>query len=399
MEVERDRSLETTLAYQRRRANEAEEEANTRILQARKKVIDENQKATKEIEKVREDFSKNIDYERSRMDTALQIQHDKSYENLLEQKRKLDSELGRMKRVSDKNIFDTKIQYETEKTKLERDGKKEVSEIIEKNKNQKEFEIKTGEAQINEVKTKQFLENDFLINSHKEKTTQLNESQEKKLSDLKQNYIKTMENTNEHYESNFKKIHEDQSQVLGKIGKTAKTQLEEVRLSTSSKLNQYKSRQDDPFYKLIDLGIKLTEDKDQFTLIAKIPEHEQNKIQVNVRGNELFLNGTRSNKEKIELAPGHSRATSSQQTFHETIPLTYPVNAKALTRRFEGDLLIVDIPKMTASFDPNQMDTRGKVTKEDEVYAVRPAFPENLPGQKELVAKLQEMKSNPKTSE
>ena len=135
--------------------------------------------------------------------------------------------------------------------------------------------------------------------------------------------------------------------------------------------------------------MKLVEKQDHFLLTALVPEHEQKKIQVIIRGNELVLSGQRKNQEKIELSQGHSRSTSSYQSFHESLPLTYPVDELRLSKRFEGDLLIVEIPKRN-SFDPNKTQAvKGRQSSEETVMAVRPDFPSNLPGEKELAVMIE----------
>ncbi len=95
-----------------------------------------------------------------------------------------------------------------------------------------------------------------------------------------------------------------------------------------------------------------------------------------VRGNQVVLTGTRRNEEKLEIGPGRSQTTNAFQTFLETFPMNWPVEAKLLSKSFEGDQLTVIIPKKAIDFEyrsPVKKSTAARARVE------RPKFPDNLP--------------------
>ena len=84
-------------------------------------------------------------------------------------------------------------------------------------------------------------------------------------------------------------------------------------------------------------------------LTATIPEHEQKHVPVSVKGNQLVLSGYRRNEEKLELEPGRSQGTNAFQSFLETFPITWPVDANKMTREFEGISSPCGSPRRTTS--------------------------------------------------
>src|SRR5262249_35828266 len=81
------------------------------------------------------------------------------------------------------------------------------------------------------------------------------------------------------------------------------------------------------------------------------------------------------NEEKLELDHGASASTSAYQSFSQSFPLSYPVQAKQLRKDFDGDELIVTVPKM-----PEYANRPVKtLPKPERAKLDRPRFPENLP--------------------
>src|SRR5690606_8538039 len=135
----------------------------------------------------------------------------------------------------------------------------------------------------------------------------------------------------------------------------------------------YSSQKNDPFYRMVNLDAEVRENDQQFVLTARIPPHERDRININIRGNEVVISGKRRSDEILEVGPGHKQRTSSFQTFSETFPLNWPVNSKFMTREWDGDTLIVRIPKRATYDAPRPQKTVQRSTID------RPKFPTNIP--------------------
>jgi len=193
---------------------------------------------------------------------------------------------------------------------------------------------------------------------------------------LKENLEKLSQETEASFQDKYQSQLERQDRQLGDMENRASQKLREIRADTSAKLSAYSSRQKDPFYKLLTHDAEFEEGEDEFTLTAKVPEHEQKNISVSIKGNQLVVSGYRRNEEKLEVAPGHTQGTASYQSFSETFPLTYPVDAKKLAKRFDGDKLIVTVPKSSEFKAKPVFQAKNKP---EPARIEKPKFPANLP--------------------
>jgi HSP20 family molecular chaperone IbpA len=149
----------------------------------------------------------------------------------------------------------------------------------------------------------------------------------------------------QHFQDKFKHTVQEQANVIDGMENRASQQIRSIRKDTSEKLAAYSSRQSDPFYRMKEVGARLHDEGDAFVLTATIPDYEQKHVNVTIRGNQIVISGYRNNEEKLEESPGHVLGTNSFQSFEESFPLNWPVNAKELTREFHGDRLIARVPK------------------------------------------------------
>src|SRR5690606_40554056 len=93
----------------------------------------------------------------------------------------------------------------------------------------------------------------------------------------------------------------------------------------------YSSQKNDPFYRMVNLDAEVRENDQQFVLTARIPPHERDRININIRGNEVVISGKRRSDEILEVGPGHKQRTSSCPTSAATVPRNWPANANFMT--------------------------------------------------------------------
>src|SRR5262249_53611937 len=150
--------------------------------------------------------------------------------------------------------------------------------------------------------------------------------------------------------------------------------LKELRQNNSQKLAAYDSRATDPFYRMMDTRARLVERADHYQLMAEIPEHERDSVNVSVRGEQVVITGNRRTSDTLEVAPGQTRKSAAFQTYSETFPIFWPVDPRLMTKEYDGDTLVVTIPKKAV---PGRETAR--VKQPERAKAVRPDFPINLP--------------------
>jgi HSP20 family molecular chaperone IbpA len=125
----------------------------------------------------------------------------------------------------------------------------------------------------------------------------------------------------------------------------------------------------------MEIGANLHDAGDRYVLTATVPEHEQAHVSVALKGDQIIVQGYRRNEEKLELRDGQTRSSNAYQSYSESFPLPWPVEGKLLTRHFEGDRLVVTVPKKNefafskAKYSPDAERARVEM----------PHFPDNLP--------------------
>lgn len=373
-------------------AAKAEREAADRITAARKRVTDAELEAQKQLEQQRDSFEKRADVERIRSSNAIEQQRHQGYEQIRETRRQQEAEEYRLRRTAEKQIEDRKNQYDQSLAETESRGSRSLRELETKQHAQAEFQRKEGDAQIEQMKQEQFALKEALHSNQQNTHEQLRQHAQTERVKLEEKTRTAIQGSQDHYEELYQKTLKDQHSAMADLGWKANREIEAIRENSAHRLDAYASRQRDPFYKLVSIGGKIQEYENQFVFKAQIPEHEQARVSVAIRGNQLVVSGQRRNEESLQLEPGRTQRTSSFQSYSESFPLDWPVNPANMTREFDGDTLIVRIPKKTTYEPPTQKRTA------DRTEASRPNFPKNLPNEKALAALSEQREQDPVAS-
>lgn len=353
---------------------DAEKRAQDRIQQAednvRRAEIEENDR----IEDIRDRYTKSVENENDRKSAQLEQVRQEGYEAILNERRKQQSEVARIRAEGEKQKEQLKNYYEDEQIRTVHAGEKKLRE--ERGRQQVEGEIEDRNARFatDMFRTESLARQEQLKARQDERLGSMQKQYEQDFQSRSQNYATANEQSRAEFQKQFEQTTQTSQEVLGRVQSEAARELESMRSEFAAKLDAYSNRARDPFYRIVELGGSLSETRDAFVFRASVPTHEQDGISVSVRGNQLVVTGKRKSDEKIELAPGHQVSTSSYQTYMETHPLTYPVEARGLSKSFEGDELTVVIPKKTSD-----LEYRPHQRKPKEVTAERPNFPNNLP--------------------
>jgi HSP20 family molecular chaperone IbpA len=358
--------------------SKAEREAAEKITAARKRSQIAENEIKAEMDRQAEINQKRLAVEMVRSEDQLENTRLKGYEQVRDVKRAHEAESESYRRNAEKNLAQIQGRFKNKQAETESLGERALREIETKNQAQIEFQRKQGSHQIQALKEEQSQVKAQLHADRVNTYEQLNHHNQVERKALENKTRESIQQSKDHYGSTYQSTLNQHHQSMAEISHQTNQEIQNIRRDTAHRLDAYSSRQNDPFYKLVQLEGELEETDHAFILTAKVPEHEQGRIQVNVRGNELVVSGQRRNEESLELAPGRKQKTSSYQTFNETFPLDWPVQPKLMSREFRGDQLIVTVPKQRHAVEPKKQ----KIV--ERTLAERPHFPANLPNEKAL---------------
>jgi HSP20 family molecular chaperone IbpA len=355
-------------------ANSAESEANRRIAAANQRVVQTEREANQTIDHLRQQHEQEYVALSSREEAALDSQRIKGYESLRDLKRA--QQLDLRKNIHDSDTESKKLQeyYRNVIYNTGRRGDENLRELQAQEARKFEYENKLDQMQEDSQKNIHAERTNQLKNKEEVEFKRLGETLKEDLEKKKLEAEEAREKAGSKLQSQFEKTTAFENEVIGKIENQATHQIKEIRQDTAEKLAAYSSRQRDPFYKLVTTHAKLTEHNNSYVLTAQIPQHEQAHIAAAVKGENLVLTGYRRNEESLEISPGHTQGTASYQSYHESFPLEWPVDAKKMTREFDGDTVIIRVPKKGEyAFKTPKQAPPAKARVEP------PKFPINLP--------------------
>ncbi len=352
-----------------------QEEALDRIQLSTRQSEEMERDLQRQSEMKRETYYRQSADEEARSQGTLETQKNKGNEELRELQNKQQAELNRLKREGDHDIARAQNYYKDQFLSTQRKGDQELEELKKNLANSSQFEQKRhfGEFELTHT------ENERNLNQNQkdmeEKYLTLHENSQKQYQDMKTNALTASEQADQKFQEKYQETLQNQNIALINLENQATQTLAQLRQDHSEKLEAYANRQSDPFYKLIHLNIGLEENEDTYVLRANIPEHEREHLSIAIRGNQVVISGRRRNEEKLELSPNHEISTASYQSFSESLPLGTPVDGKALTRSFEGEQLVVRIPKIGKNH-PYEPYRKPEIEK---AKYQKPNFPDHLP--------------------
>ena len=346
----------------------------TRRLTAAEQSVAQAEKDSRFIvDNIRENADREVAAESFRKGAEVENLKNKGYEQIRELRRAQDAELNRSKRDGEMKALKLEEYYRDANINSERRGREQLSELQHQNLRRSEFERRSAAAEEEKTQKDREFELTRLREHTDEQIKQLDERYQKQVGDYAKDVDLAKGRAEGHFDEQFKGTLEKTTAILADINQRARDQIKSVRENTEQKLNAYSSRERDPFYRLTTLRSRLFEDRDKYTLVAKIPKYEQEHIQASLTGNNLVLNGYRRNDEELNEKDGHSQQSSSFQSFHETYPLETPADGKRLKQYFQGDNLIVEVPKLKFAY--KRLDP---VLNKEDAHIELPHFPRSI---------------------
>jgi HSP20 family molecular chaperone IbpA len=369
-------------------AAKAEREAAERVTAAQKHVREANREEEKQLENLRDAYAHRTEAERARGDDYIEAVRNRNYQSVSELQRKAENDEHRVHTESDRNLKSLDRHYAEATRQATRRGESQLKETTERNFKEQEHERRADAERLAMLKSDFSQEKRQIEADRRNTTASLTNQSQAHRKELEERTRSAVAESDAHYQDAFQGALKQNRDAMDDLNWRASREIEVLKRGTALKLDAYEDQKHDPFYRMIDIDGKVTENDDQFVFTARIPPHERDRININIRGNELIVSGKRKSEESLEVAPGQIARTNSYQSFSQNFPLGFPVNPKNMTREYDGDLLVVRIPKRSTyePVKPKKTATRA--------IAERPRFPKNLPNEAEL-AKLNDPERGP----
>ncbi len=351
-----------------------EEEANRRIRLAAERVRAAEQESEQALNHIHDAYERQSISQSVKQDEALQNQNNQGYEQIRDIQRQQQKDQQKVKMASESDLQRLKDYYRDARITEERQGRLNLRELQGQNQEEIQTEIDQGREQLEELKDRNRTQSDQIRGYGEKQNSKLMEDQAKQYEKVKAENEMSQARVQKRFEDRFQNLQKTFDHDLDQVYRRGNRELETIRRDTAEKLTAYRERQDDPFYKLVRLNAKLDETSDSFVLTLKIPDYEQAHLSFSVQGDALSVKGYRRNEEKLDIDPGHTQGTASFQSFYETFPLSWPVDARNMSREVLGDQVIVRVPKKNEfAFKKPEVELPEKLR------ASPPRFPAYLP--------------------
>lgn len=356
-----------------KRVEKAEREADRRIAQNSVRVAESEQESRQRLDQLKDEYSDQYSTETARQEEAYENLRNKGYESLSDLKRTQITEQKNQIKQGEERLKGLNEDFNVQLTSKNLEHQQQLNNIrSDQERLENYYKNDSGlQAKTSEERTRRDLEQARLMAENK--LQQYDENARQQYNKIRETYAEANAKADGFFQDRLQSSLARQNGVISSVNEKATQAINTIRQDTARKLAAYDTRQRDPFYQLVDLDAKMDENDTHYTLTTRIPTHEQDNISVGISANRLILSGKRRNEEKLETTPGQFKQTSSFQSFSQSFPLEFPVNALGLTKEFDGDILRIRIPK--AGSKPQETHPQ----KPPRLAAERPQFPDNLP--------------------
>jgi HSP20 family molecular chaperone IbpA len=366
-----------------KKLDEANRRVRDRVEWANQQVKQAEAESEERINHVRHDYDVQVMREEERNEQSLEAQRQKGYNAIRELQRAQNAELHRLKREGEKQLEELRKYYLDTIYATETKGREDLQTKQTQHAVTSDFMEREHKNQLEESRNMHELQAKSLQQEHTDRLSSMMEKNRKEVEDLRVRTETAEENASEKFQKKYTAAVRYQNEAMGNIFRNTREKLSEIRQDSADRLAGYARRQDDPFYQLRDLEGRFHETPEAYIVELDLPSHEQQNVSVAVRGKQLVISGFRRNEEKQEVAPGHAKATSSYQSYSETFPLRYPVQARQISREAEEGRVRFTVPKLTEYTPYELYSSDGKKKQEkpkpEAAKLEKPQFPSNIP--------------------
>lgn len=269
----------------------------------------------------------------------------KAESNIEKVRQENTDKLRKLQEAGDRNLVKTKLFYDNEVYQTSKDNEKKLTDARMFNK-----------VEIDQMEKNRDLQKKIMQREHYKKMSDMKGRQDVAEKEYAGKSQAMREKADEQYLIQAKDIHEkrdatiaglqrDLTNDVARIIGEGKKQVEHAKMETTDAIVAFKSKSDDPFYRLKTLGVSVVERDDGLMLLMEQPAHEQDNVRLSFNPHGLTVTGSRRFEARNQITPGHSVSTNSYQSYSETIPLPYKVEANQMVRSYENGVLRIFLPK------------------------------------------------------
>lgn len=348
--------------------------ANEKIQEIGKAVKQAEKEGQEKVDYIRSNYQVQEEKVKSQHEQNVANEQQRGYEKIRDLRRKHGKKVAEMTRKNEQELQTLQDGHKKKMEELTHQQNLKTKEIATKNANEVVSKQKAHQFRMNLVKSS----NDSLVQNvdqqGKQKIQKTAEISRNELEKMKKLYSDASEQSRKHFEKNFKNQLKNQTEALNRINQNANQNLNQLRSDYTRNLASYSDRTVDPFYQMVDLQASLTDQEDAYILSAAIPPHEKESITISVKGDEVMIAGHRRNREEqVNPETGVVSQTASFQSFHQRFPIDWPVDERSISKEFEGNQLVVRIPKKGPYAKPKPFES-----EPERLLARKPVFPDNI---------------------
>ena len=119
---------------------------------------------------------------------------------------------------------------------------------------------------------------------------------------------------------------------------------EKAKYDHLDQMKQFEKGEQDPFYRVKDLGAKLTSEGPFYQIAVPVPEHELKNFKVHVQPDRITVSGQRKFEDEKKYQD-EKLSTNSYQTVKQEFALPTPADKDLVRREYQNGVLFVTAPK------------------------------------------------------
>jgi HSP20 family molecular chaperone IbpA len=356
-------------------ADDADRDTRLRMQQLDQMAHEYEAQTQERIEESHRQLDIQQNKEQARHEAAIEDQRANFYAQSRDLQQQFQAEITRIRREGEAELRRLNDYYRGATTVIERDGNEKLTDLLKRNEIELKFNREQGAHELITLQDQHAEQVRRFQGQREHQATALTESARQQNERMKEAYQQASERSRDQYVEQHGQLVKAQNDSLDKLYRNANTKLTGIREESAAKLDAYSTRQNDPFYQMMTTDARFSDQGDHYVLEATIPTHERDHVSVSVKGNQIVLSGYRRNEERLQIEPGRSQGSAAFQSFQETFPITWPVESRQITRDYDGDRLVVKIPKKNEFAAPLLKEKRPVAA----AVAERPNFPANIP--------------------
>lgn len=276
--------------------------------------------------------------------TALKTQYD--LEDKVDQlTRDSRGEIMRVSLAADQALHDTEVSHKHDLTEMEKVNKKQVRDL--QNLSSTKMGTIASDASIRET----LMKRDFDI-----RADQLKKQQEQDLIGLTKKNKEFKEKVDTQYEqasqallkhrdTGFTETTKEIQNELNHLKNLGQKQINQEQLKNLKTISAHETRNKDAFYHVHSIHADINETGNELLVEVKVPQHEQDRVNLSYKNSQIHLNGTRAFEGSAKSENGRNISTKSYQSFSESFPTSGALNIKEMKREYSDGKLKFRIPK------------------------------------------------------